>query len=61
MQCENCLCVYEKDGECTIDEISINDMGMCEDCIVVTPDDKTLDKLKKNWKKRMDKDYGDEW
>ena len=33
MKCENYLCVYEKDGCCEFDDISLDINGMCISCI----------------------------
>ena len=33
MKCENYLCIYELDGDCTLKEISLNITGTCEECI----------------------------
>ena len=52
MKCYYNYCIYQKDNNCTLDDIEINDLGMCEHCEVVTIDEETLNKLKK---KRLDK------
>lgn len=46
MLCENFLCVYEKDGECILDEIKIDISGQCACCIYPNIDSDTL----KNYK-----------
>ncbi len=33
MKCENCFCIYEMNGNCTLKEISLNISGACESCI----------------------------
>lgn len=33
MNCENLLCIYQRDGECMLTEISIDRMGVCENCL----------------------------
>ncbi len=38
MDCENAMCIYQKEGKCILDEITLNEMGVCEECIVVTID-----------------------
>lgn len=47
MVCKNCLCVYEKEGECALGEITINDMGMCNNCAPVQIPEPTLQREKK--------------
>ncbi len=46
MQCQFAFCVYQSDGMCLLDSISIDSMGMCEDCIVVNLDDAVLQEKK---------------
>ena len=33
MNCENYLCIYYVNGHCTVKKISIDRMGMCQECI----------------------------
>lgn len=57
LQCMNSYCIYENDGECILDKISLNDAGMCEECILVSIDRDELKKMKKrllNHFKKMD-------
>lgn len=37
MTCNNNLCIYEEDSACSLDEISINELGSCEDCTFIHP------------------------
>lgn len=46
MKCEFDLCVYNQDSNCTLDEISINQLGMCEDCMIVELDENMLEQEK---------------
>ena len=43
MSCENDHCIYNKDFECILDKISINSLGMCDDCIMVALDKNFLE------------------
>ncbi len=37
MRCDNELCVYnEEDGTCILDEITVDECGMCADCIMLS-------------------------
>ena len=56
MLCEYNLCIYQKDGECTLNEIEINSLGMCDDCILPNIDDNTLEEAKE----KLLKTYEDE-
>lgn len=44
--CENEFCVYEEDGKCTLDEITLDISGACSDCIYINIDEQTLKILK---------------
>ncbi len=46
MNCENISCIYQKDGKCTLDEVSMNSLGMCSDCIVFDISYEQREKLK---------------
>ena len=35
MECRNILCIYYEEGFCSLNEIEINELGMCYDCIIV--------------------------
>jgi len=36
--CENEYCVYNRTLKCTLENININSLGMCDDCIMVELD-----------------------
>lgn len=46
MECENEFCIYEKDGICILDKISLDVQGSCKSCVYVNIDDE-LKKIKK--------------
>ncbi len=46
MNCEFNYCVYHKEGKCTVDEIQINQLGMCDACMIVTLDEEFLEEVK---------------
>ena len=54
VSCGNYLCVYEQDGECWLDEISITEEGTCECCIYPSFDDETLQKAKDNTFRKLE-------
>ncbi len=60
MNCENYLCIYQKDGNCKAEEPSINTLGMCEDCIIVSIPEKELKKYKVNDLKKFNDYWKDE-
>jgi hypothetical protein len=42
MQCENQYCIYQKENKCRHEKISVNSLGMCDDCIIVSLDENFL-------------------
>lgn len=52
MECANRLCIYEKNGECILDKVTLDYDGRCEACIHVTVQEETLLKLKEEALKR---------
>ena len=42
MQCANYLCIYEKDGGCTLGGISLNIWGSCEECLYINVEEDEL-------------------
>ena len=46
ISCENEFCIYEKNGACLLESIQLDIQGKCSECIYVTVEKETLDKLK---------------
>lgn len=46
MKCENLYCIYEQNGKCILDEIEINSVGMCSECILLPIPIDAADKMK---------------
>ena len=42
MECENVFCIYESNGKCILEEITIDISGSCSDKIYIDIDDKTI-------------------
>lgn len=40
MKCENAFCIYQSEGDCILDSVCINSLGMCTECIYpnIAPD-----------------------
>ena len=57
MQCENSLCIYRCCGRCILEDVRLNEMGMCSHCIQVRIDEKLLLTEKKKLLKSL---HGDE-
>ena len=54
MNCENKLCIYQNGGKCFSDTISLNDLGMCENCICIDIDPIELESLKASLRKKFE-------
>ncbi len=47
MICENDYCIYWDKNECILNEIHLNNMGVCESCISITIPEKELKRFRK--------------
>ncbi len=54
MICKNAFCLHQKDGECTINTISVNEYGMCNCYEMALVSDQLLLRIK-----TMQKKYGE--
>lgn len=39
MNCENEYCIYNLESKCLLEKISVNSLGMCDDCIMISLDE----------------------
>ena len=46
MKCENCFCIYEVDGNCSLDSVELDIIGQCKSCIYITVDRQLLEESK---------------
>lgn len=46
LNCENEFCIYQEDGVCGLDSISLDIMGQCTDCIYVDIESNVLKEAK---------------
>ena len=49
MLCENELCVYQENGECILEEISIDAIGNCTECTLVDINNEILKQAKQKF------------
>lgn len=42
MKCDNLLCIYEFKNHCTLDETTIDRLGMCSECILAEIEEEQL-------------------
>ena len=54
MNCENFFCIYQSNGKCTVDNIIINSLGMCTECIFPDIDKEILNKAKQELLKKYE-------
>ena len=57
MFCENIFCIYQEDGKCIFDEMTIDIDGMCSECMLVEIDSELLERLKKEKREELDRRY----
>ena len=55
MHCECELCIHNKDWACTLEEISVDQKGICHNCYDVSIPEDVLDLLKERHFKRVKK------
>lgn len=46
MNCDNIFCVYNLEKNCSIDNVTMDANGMCQDCIYINLEDKILNQQK---------------
>lgn len=60
MKCENSFCIYQSEGKCSIEKVSIDSLGMCTECIYPDIDEEILNQAKLNLLKKyetLNKDF----
>ncbi len=57
IECKNYLCIYQENNLCILDEVSINASGQCNECIHINPDWQLLDQIKRDKRKKLDKEF----
>ena len=55
MKCENNFCIYQCSGKCILDEVSIDNLGVCTECIYPDIDEEILYQAKLKLLKRYEK------
>ena len=55
MNCVYDLCIYNESFKCILDGISIDSLGHCEDCIIVSIDKEVLEIKKEQQLSKMEK------
>ncbi len=57
MRCKNKFCIYYRKDRCTAEDVAINSVGMCEDCVYVEIDESELKIKRVNTLEKMDRHY----
>ena len=60
MNCEYEYCIYNSENECVFEEVTINNLGMCDDCIIISLDKDFLDMKKKQQLQDIKNRWNDE-
>lgn len=55
MKCENIFCIYQSKGQCLFDEVDIDSLGMCAECIYPDIDEEILFQAKLKLLKKYEK------
>lgn len=46
MECQSHYCIYNRNFICMLEEIEINSLAMCEECIIAAIPDEDLEQIK---------------
>lgn len=57
MTCSNQFCIYQEANTCILDEISLNESGICEDSITIDVPERILKLMKQHLLERLDDDF----
>ncbi len=57
MERKNAFCIYQRNGVCILDEISIDNAGMCTEYTITETSDDYLKKSKQKTLERFEKEY----
>ena len=55
MNCENTFCIYESNGKCILENVVINNLGMCTECIYPDINEKIVNEAKSELLKKYKK------
>lgn len=53
MKCENEFCIYQENDECVLEEVSLDIIGQCTECIYVDLNKEVLISEKEKLRKRL--------
>ncbi len=61
MICENDYCIYWENNTCILDEIELDNVGMCASCIRVSIPEEILNDLREKQLKELENIVGDDF
>ncbi|MFI3253379.1 MAG: hypothetical protein R3Y63_03445 [Eubacteriales bacterium] len=53
MTCRHRFCIYQEDNHCTAGEVSLDEVGMCYDCICISLSEEALEMEKEKLRKKF--------
>lgn len=59
VRCENRLCIYYRDNICTVEEIRLNRLGICEDCMEVEFTEQELSENREKLLQQLERQFGE--
>ncbi len=54
MVCENEFCIFQEKRHCTLNDIELDILGQCTQCIYVNIEEKSLAEMKKSHLKKLE-------
>lgn len=54
MECRYEFCLYNQENECSLQKISINEVGLCEACILVSLEKDRLEEEKREQLEKLE-------
>ena len=59
MLCENSMCLHnDEKHHCLLNETSINDIGMCNECMLLTPEQDKREEMRREILKSLLESFG---
>ena len=55
MQCEYIYCIYNRKNKCLLKTVSMNNLGMCDDCMTVSLEENFLEAEKERQLQETDR------
>ena len=56
LSCHNEFCIYQKQGNCILNSVSLDIQGNCLDCVYVNVEEESLNDLKEKQLKKLEQE-----